>query len=368
MTRKAPYKFDHVGSFLRPEELKEARRAFESGEITAEALKAKEDECIRDIIEKQKEAGIKYITDGEFRRSWWHYDFFWGLKGVEKYTLAEDKRIKFHGETLRPDSVKIVGKISGEGHPFIDHFKFVKQFEEGDVEAKQTIPAPAQFLRTVYTQIGQGEVYENEEEFIEDVAKAYGDFFRELYEAGCRTVQIDDCTWGALVDDDAIKAYEADGKDAEKLKQTYLRINNLALDQAPEGLTLLTHICRGNYKSCFHFKGGYDKIADFLLADEHVDGFFLEYDDQRSGSFEALKKVPKGKKVVLGLLTSKSGKLENKEDIIARIKEAEKYLDKDQICISTQCGFSSTEEGNKLTEADQWKKLKLLREIAEEVL
>lgn len=200
------------------------------------------------------------------------------------------------------------------------------------------------------------------------MAKAYGEFFKEIYDLGCKTVQIDDCTWGALVDYDAIEAYKKDGKDAEELKKTYLRINNAAFDQAPDGLRLLTHICRGNYKSSFHFKGGYDKISDYLLAGEHVDGFFLEYDDDRSGSFEALSKVPVGKSVVLGLVTSKDGKLENKDEIIARIKEAEKYLDKAQISIYPQCGFSSTEEGNLILEEDQWKKIALLKEVAEEVL
>lgn len=368
MTIKAPYKFDIVGSFLRPERLKKAREDYNNGEITDIGLREVENEEIEKLIKKEKEAGLKFITDGEFRRSWWHYDFFWGLNGVEKYELAEEDRIKFHGETLRPDSVKIVGKITGGDHPFLDHFKFVQEFEEADVKAKQTIPAPAQFLRTVYQQIKEGGVYENEEDFIKDVANAYGQFFKELYDLGCRTVQIDDCTWGALVDDDAIKEYEKAGKDVENLKETYLRINNEAIDKAPEGLNVLTHICRGNYKSSFHFKGGYDKIADYLLADEHVNGFFLEYDDKRSGSFEALKKVPEGKSVVLGLVTSKVADLENKEDIIKRINEASKYLDKSQIAISPQCGFSSTEEGNKLTEEDQWKKIALLKEISEEVL
>ncbi len=368
MTIRAPHKYDIVGSFLRPERLKKAREDFSKGKINEIDLKKIEDEEIEKLIKKEKEAGLKFITDGEFRRSWWHYDFFWGLNGIEKYTLAENERIKFHGEVLRPDSVKIVGKISGTNHPFLKHFKYVQKFEEEDIKAKQTIPAPAQLLRTVYNQIGQGELYENEDDFIKDVANAYGEFFKEIYDLGCRTLQIDDCTWGALVDEDAIKEYEKDGKNVEELKKTYLRINNEAIDKAPEGLNILTHICRGNYKSSFHFKGGYDNIADYLLKDEHVNGFFLEYDDERSGSFEALKKVPKGKKVVLGLVTSKKADLEKKEDLIARINEAKKYLDKDQIAISPQCGFSSTEEGNKLKEEDQWKKIALIREVAEEVL
>lgn len=364
----APSKFDVVGSFLRPRDLKIAREKFSKGEISGEELKKVEDREIEKLVKKQKEAGLKIISDGEFRRSWWHYDFFWGLKGIEKYTLAEDELIHFHGETLRPDGVKIVGKLGGKNHPFLDHYKFVKGFEDENTVAKQTIPSPAQLLRTVYKQIGEGKIYEDENKFVEDVARAYGEFFQEIYELGCRNLQIDDCTWGALVDEDATKLYEADGKNVEDLKKIYLEINNKAIEKAPEGLNITTHICKGNYKSSFHFKGAYDAVADYVLAREKVSAFYLEYDDERSGDFKALAKIPAGKKVVLGIVTSKRPELEDKDELIARIKEAANYIPLENICISPQCGFSSTEEGNAVTEEDQWKKIELLREVAEEVL
>ena len=364
----APSKFDVVGSFLRPRDLKIAREKFSKGEILGEELKKVEDREIEKLVKKQKEAGLKIISDGEFRRSWWHYDFFWGLNGIEKYTLSQDELIHFHGETLRPDGVKIVGKIGGKNHPFLDHYKFVKGFEDENTVAKQTIPSPAQLLRTVYKQIGEGKIYKDENKFVEDVAEAYGEFFQEIYELGCRNLQIDDCTWGALVDDDATKFYEADGKNIEDLKNIYLEINNKAIEKAPEGLNITTHICKGNYKSSFHFKGAYDAVADYVLAREKVSAFYLEYDDERSGDFKALAKIPTGRKVVLGIVTSKRPELEDKEELIKRIKEAANYIPLENICISPQCGFSSTEEGNAVTEEDQWKKIALLKEVAEEVL
>ncbi|NMW85682.1 5-methyltetrahydropteroyltriglutamate--homocysteine S-methyltransferase [Peptoniphilus sp. AGMB00490] len=364
----APSKYDVVGSFLRPVELKIAREKFKKGEIDSKELKEVEDREIEKLVKKEKEAGLKIISDGEFRRSWWHYDFFWGLEGIEKYILKEDELIHFHGETLRPEGVKIVGKIGGKNHPFLEHYKFIKKFEDENTVAKQTIPSPAQLLRTVYKQIGSGEVYQDENKFIEDVAGAYGEFFHEIYELGCRNLQIDDCTWGALVDEDATKIYESDGKNIEDLKKIYLEINNRAIEKAPDGLNITTHICKGNYKSSYHFKGAYDAVADYVFAKEKVSAFYLEYDDERSGDFKALSKIPEGKKVVLGIITSKRPELEDKEKLKERIKEASQYISLENICISPQCGFSSTEEGNTLTEEDQWKKIALLKEVAEEVL
>lgn len=363
----APSKLDVVGSFLRPRELKIAREKFSKGEISGEELKKVEDREIEKLV-KKKAAGLKIISDGEFRRSWWHYDFFWGFNGIEKYTLAEDELIHFHGETLRPDGIKIVGKLGGKNHPFLDHYKFVKQFEDENTVAKQTIPSPAQLLRTVYNQIKKGNPYEDEGKFVDDLARAYGEFFQEIYDLGCINLQLDDCTWGALVDEDATRLYEKDGKNIEDLKKIYLEINNKAIGYAPEGLNITTHICKGNYKSSFHFKGAYDAVADYVLAREKVSAFYLEYDDERSGDFKPLAKIPAGKKVVLGIVTSKRPELEDKEELIARIKDATNYIPLENICISPQCGFSSTEEGNAVTEEDQWKKIKLLREVAEEVL
>lgn len=364
----APSKFDVVGSFLRPEELKIVREKFAKGEISEEELKKVEDREIEKLVKKQKEAGLKIISDGEFRRSWWHFDFFWGLKGIEKYTLAEDELIHFHGETLRPDGIKIVGKISWKNHPFLDHYKFIKGFEDENTVAKQTIPSPAQLLRSVYSQIKKGNPYEDAKDFIKDVAEAYGEFFNEIYEIGCRNIQLDDCAWGSVVDPSFAERFHVDASSLEELKEEYLKINNDAIEKAPKGLNITTHICRGNYKSHYASEGSYDSVADYVLAREKVSAFYLEYDDERSGDFKALAKIPKGKKVVLGIVTSKRPELENKEELIKRIKDAANYIPLENICISPQCGFSSTEEGNVLTEEDQWKKIKLIREVAEGIL
>lgn len=368
---KAPHKFDIVGSFLRPEELKEARRNFEEGRIDKEELTRIEDKLIEDLVKKEKEVGLKFFTDGEFRRSWWNLDFFWGLEGVEK--VVPESGYKFHGEVTRAESAKIVGKLGGKNHPFIKHFEFLKQYEEENFTPKLTIPSPSQFFAELTRQDKNEleKIYPTSEELHDDIVKAYGEFFEEVFKSGCTELQLDDCTWIGTVDEEFITeslGLEIDSPIIEELKQTYLELNNRAIEKAPEGLNLTTHICRGNYHSDWAHQGGYDKVSDYVLAKENVSGYFLEYDDERSGSFEALKKVPKGKKVVLGLITSKNGNLEDKETIKRRIEEASKYVDKDHICLSPQCGFSSTEEGNKLTEEAQWEKLRLIREIAEEVL
>ena len=364
----APSKFDVVGSFLRPALLKEAREKFKKGEISAQELKKVEDREIEKLVKKEKEAGLKIISDGEFRRSWWHFDFFWGLHGIEKYTLAEDELIHFHGETLRPEGIKVVGKISGKNHPFLEHYKFLKGFEDENTVAKQTVPSPAQLLRGVYNQIKKGNPYEDVKEFIKDVAAAYGEFFKEIYDLGCRNLQLDDCAWGSVLDPSFAERFHVDAKSIDELKEEYLKINNDAIDKAPEGLNITTHICRGNYKSHYASEGSYDSVADYVLAREKVNAFYLEYDDDRSGDFKALAKVPAGKKVVLGIVTSKRAELEDKNKLIERIKEAAKYIPLENICISPQCGFASTEEGNAVTEEDQWKKIALLKKVAEEIL
>ena len=364
----APSKFDVVGSFLRPVELKEAREKFKKGEISPQELKEVEDREIEKLVKKEKEAGLKIISDGEFRRSWWHFDFFWGLHGIEKYTLSEDELIHFHGETLRPEGIKVVGKISGKNHPFLEHYKFLKGFEDENTVAKQTVPSPAQLLRGVYNQIKKGNPYEDVKEFIKDVSAAYGEFFKEIYDLGCRNLQLDDCAWGSVLDPSFAERFHVDAKSIDELKEEYLKINNDAIDKAPEGLNITTHICRGNYKSHYASEGSYDSVADYVLAKEKVNAFYLEYDDERSGDFKALAKIPEGKKVVLGIVTSKRAELEDKNKLIERIKEAAKYIPLENICISPQCGFASTEEGNTVTEEDQWKKIALLKEVAEEIL
>ena len=364
----APFRADIVGSFLRPEELKQARAAFAAGSIKADELKAVEDRLISELIAKQKKAGLQVITDGEFRRSYWHLDFMWGFNGVEHIEL--DHGYYFHGEETTHGSIALSGKITGENHPFVEHFKFVKQFEEEGIVARQTIPAPAQMLIECFRDNNTENTlkyYPNLNELIEDIAAAYRQVIKDLAAAGCRNIQLDDCTWGCMVDEDFWKSMLGSGITLEGEAAKYLRINNLALVDAPEGVTITSHICRGNYHSTFACKGAYDPVAPYVFAKENVSALYLEYDDARSGSFEALKQVSSDKKVVLGLITTKHPELEDKATVIARIHEAAQYIPLDRLYLSPQCGFASCEIGNKLTEEEQWAKIALVQEIAKEV-
>ena len=367
-TMRAPYRYDYVGSFLRPEKLKEARKQYENQEIEYTALKKVEDECITELVTKQKQAGYHFITDGEFRRTWWHMDFFWGLNGIEKVNTKEG--LRFHGETTRNESARITGKISGKGHPFVEDFKFVKQFEEEGVEVKQTIPAPTQLLAQLRLPEFQKEnesVYPDQEELKKDIVKAYTEVIEDLYEAGCRNLQFDDCTWTLYADPGMWNRF---GITEEKLKaicEEGVTLNNAVLACKKEDMVINTHVCRGNFHSTYANVGPYDPVAPYLFAQEDVDAFYLEYDSDRAGGFEPLKYVPDHKKVVLGLITSKNGALEDKFRIIRRIHQAALYHPLQNLCLSPQCGFASTEEGNKLTEEQQWAKLAFIKEIAEEV-
>lgn len=365
--KTAPFRFDNVGSFLRPLRLKEARDAFAKNTISEEELKSVEDEAIEELIEKQKEIGLKAITDGEFRRSWWHLDFMWGLEGVEKVEV--DEGYQFADVETRAESARLTGKIGGSGHPFIEHFKFVNRFADDEIIARQTVPAPAQFLAELQrpdNKEATDKFYPNEEELLEDIAAAYRTFIKELYETGCRNLQLDDCTWGMIVDEDYWKNMAGDFT-VEDLSRKYVEVNNKAIEGAPEDLVITTHVCRGNYRSTWASSGAYDTVADILFGEENVEGYYLEFDTERAGGFESLSKVSGDKVVVLGLFSSKLPELEDKEEIKARIEEAAKYIDKDRLCISPQCGFASTEEGNNLTEKEQWDKLQLVKEVAEEV-
>ena len=367
-TMRVPYRYDYVGSFLRPEKLKEARKQFENKEIDYIALKKVEDECITELVTRQKQAGYHFITDGEFRRTWWHMDFFWGLNGIEKVNTIDG--LHFHGETTRNESARITGKISGKGHPFVEDFKFVKQFEEEGVEVKQTIPTPTQLLAQLRLPEFQKEneaVYPDQEELKKDIVKAYTEVIEELYAAGCRNLQFDDCTWTLYADPDMWNQF---GLTEEKLKaicEEGVALNNAVLACKKEDMVINTHVCRGNFHSTYANVGPYDPVAPYLFAKEDVDAFYLEYDSDRAGGFEPLKYVPDHKKVVLGLITSKNGELEDKLRIIRRIHQAALYHPLQNLCLSPQCGFASTEEGNKLTEEQQWAKLALIKEIAEEV-
>ena len=366
---KTPFRYDFVGSFLRPERLKEARRAFDNGNIGYDELKKVEDETITELVSKLKELGYHVITDGEFRRATWYLDFMWALDGVGHKPTKTG--LPFHGEDAIVDDTYLVGKLklSGE-HPFVDHFRFVKQFEDEDTVAKQTIPSPAQFLAQFLFPFNLESTfaqYESEEAFIDDVVEVYNEFIRQLYDAGCRNLQLDDCTWGIFTNKSGSLLFGTTEEGTVEVQKKYKDVNNRVIDAAPDDLVVTTHVCRGNYHSTYISSGPYDAVADVLLGEENVSAFFLEFDDERSGGFEPLAKVPEDKKVVLGLVTTKRPELEDKAVLHARIKEASKYVPLERLYLSPQCGFASCEIGNKLTEEEQWAKLRLVKEVAEEV-
>lgn len=365
-TLKTPFIYDFVGSFLRPQALKDAKTKYQNNDITKEEYDKIVNEEITKLVAKQKELGFHAITDGEFRRTFWHLDFMWGFEGVEH--KATGGGVPFNDELAVLDDTYLIGKFKAKAHPFVEYFKFLKQFEDENTVAKYTIPAPAQ---TYLQFIVPGSIektrrfYETNEELIEDIGKAYRNVIKQFYDAGCRNLQLDDCSWGSAIGDCANQ--DAFGIDINEFKEQLLSVNNLALENKPDDLVITSHICRGNYHSTYFSSGAYDPVADYVFARENVDALLLEYDDERSGSFEPLAKVSADKKVVLGLITTKSPKLEDKNEVIKRIYEAAKYIPLDRLCLSPQCGFASCEIGNKLTEEEQWAKLKLVKEIAEEV-
>jgi len=359
-----PFRADHVGSLLRPPALKEARAKRERGEITAGALRAVEDREIERAIRKQEEIGLKLATDGEFRRSWYQFDFLKGLDGVELYQVAEG--IEFHGVKTKAESVRTVGRVGFSTHPHVEDFRFTKAHTH--VMPKMTIPAPNMLHFRPGRRSISKQAYPDLESFFEDVANASRKALRAFYDAGCRYLQFDDTTWAMMCDERELAHSRERGDEPEKLPAIYARMINRALEGKPADLTVTMHSCRGNFRSTFIASGGYEPLAERLFNEIALDGYFLEYDSDRAGGFEPLRFFPKGKKqLVLGLLTSKSGKLEKKDDIKRRIDEATKYVALDQLCLSPQCGFASTEEGNVLSEDEQWAKLALVVEIAGEV-
>ena len=360
---KPPFRADHVGSLLRPVALHEARRRRATGEIGAAELKAIEDREIEKIVRKQEEVGLRLATDGEFRRSWWQFDFYKGLDGVEMYTAGEG--IQFAGVTTKAESVRVIGKVGFSGHPHVEHFKYLKAHCK--VTPKMTIPAPS----TLHFRQGRGsidkKVYPGLDAYFDDVAMAYRKAIRAFYDAGCRYLQMDDTAWSMLCDPKEREKSRGRGDDPEKLGPLYGDLINAAMSDTPADMTITMHLCRGNYKSTFMGAGGYEAEAEVLFNRINVHGYFMEYDTERAGGFEPLRLLPKGKIVVLGLVTTKTGKLESKDELKRRIDEAAKYTDIEQLCLSGQCGFASTEEGNALTEDEQWAKLKLIVEVADEV-
>lgn len=368
-TLHTPFRYDYVGSFLRPDVLKQARADFEAGVIDRAALTAVEDECIRDLVAKQKALGYHVITDGEFRRATWHLDFMWSLNGVGH--AKTQTGLPFHDEAAMIDDTFVTGKISAPAHhPFVDHFRFVQALEDENTVAKQTIPAPAQCLAQFempFNWAATGKFYKDRYELADDIAAAYITVCRELYDAGCRNLQFDDTTWGMFADKSAPGLYGTDAEGLKEFEELHRDLNNKVIAALPDDLIINTHICRGNFHSTYANTGAYDPVADYVFAGENVNAYFLEYDDERSGGFEPLAKVNGDKKVVLGLITTKTPVLEDKQAVIDRIHQAAKYIDLDRLYLSPQCGFASCEIGNKLTEEEQWAKLKLVKEIAEEV-
>lgn len=367
----APFRCDIVGSFLRPDVLKQARADFEAGAIDANQLKTVEDIAIRDLVAKQKAAGLKVITDGEFRRSYWHLDFMWGLQGIERRASREG--YQFHDEETTADTAVVTGPVSGENHPFVEHFKFVNALSDENHVARQTIPAPIQTFAEVTLDRCDGQteilraVYPTDEALADAIAAAYRQVIADLYKAGCRNIQFDDCTWGMYCDTTFAAQIGLKPDDIQKICELGVRLNNAAIEDQPDDLAINTHVCRGNYHSTYAFEGSYDPIAPYLFAKENARTFYLEFDTPRAGGFESLAHIADGKYVVLGLVTSKQPGLEDKETVKARIAEASKYVPLDHLCLSPQCGFASCEIGNKLTEEEQWAKIALVQEIAKEV-
>jgi 5-methyltetrahydropteroyltriglutamate--homocysteine methyltransferase len=360
----APFRADHVGSFLRSPELKAARAKREAGEITAEQLKTIEDCEIKALITKQAEVGLKLATDGELRRKWWHYDFFFGLDGIERYQLRND--LGFQGVQAIADGIRVADRIDFSTHPFLDHFKFLAANTKA--APKMTIPSPTVLHFRLEHDGVRSSAYQHRDDILEDLGKAYSKAVQALYQAGCRYLQFDDTAFAYLCSPDEMAKAKARGINTERVARQYADVVNAALKNKPADMVITTHICRGNFRSTWIASGGYEPVAEILFGGTDYDGFFLEYDSERAGGFEPLRFVPKGKKrVVLGLITSKSGELENRDVIKRRIAEATKYIALDQCCLSTQCGFASTEDGNVLSEAQQWAKLREVVAIANEV-
>jgi 5-methyltetrahydropteroyltriglutamate--homocysteine methyltransferase len=358
-----PFRADHVGSLLRTAPLKQARTKFAKAEIDAAALKAVEDREIEKIVAKQQEVGLKLATDGEFRRSWWHFDFFRALKGVEFISAPP---IKFHGVETKAEAIKITGKVDFVGHPMIEHFKFLKAHCK--VTPKMCIPAPSTFHFRQGRAMVSKEVYPGYDEFFADCAAAWRKAIRAFYDAGCHYLQLDDTAWAMICDPHEREESKKRGDNPDQLPAMYARVTNATLEGKPADMAITMHSCRGNFRSTWLAQGGYEFVAEQLLGNTNFDGYFLEYDSDRAGGFEPLRFFPKGnKQLVLGLVTSKQGRLEPRDDILRRIEEATKYVALDQLCLSPQCGFASTEEGNVLTEDEQWAKLRMIVELAEEV-
>jgi 5-methyltetrahydropteroyltriglutamate--homocysteine methyltransferase len=365
---KPPFRADHVGSLLRPRELLEARDRFAAGDISADELRSVEDGAIEDVIRMQQDVGLQSATDGEFRRASWHMDFIYSLDGISK--AEDDMHVEFRNEQgtidFHPAALRVDGKLGVSETIFGKDFEFVKQHASG-VTPKQTVPSPSMVHYRGGAAAIDKDVYPDVDRFWGDLTAAYAEEVRRMGELGCSYLQFDDTSLAYLNDPRQRQMIEERGEDAEHLHESYIRHINEALAGRPEGMTVTTHMCRGNFRSSWVAEGGYDFVAEALFNELQVDGFFLEYDDARSGGFEPLRFVPAGKQVVLGLVTTKRGELEDKDELKRRIEDAARYVDLDQLSLSPQCGFSSTVEGNTVTYDQEVAKLRLIVETAQEV-
>jgi 5-methyltetrahydropteroyltriglutamate--homocysteine methyltransferase len=367
MTRsRPPFRADHVGSLLRPTALKEARARHARGEIDTAALKAIEDREIDAAIRKQEAVGLKSVTDGEYRRASWQTDFLVALDGVESY--EGERAFKFHGATPRPVQLRVNKRLGGDGapHPMIEHFKFVRAHAKQ--LPKMTIPSPSTLHFRFGRKVVPEAIYPSMDEFYRDLGRTWRGVVHGFADAGCRYLQLDETNLTYLCDPELRRQVAARGDDPDQLPSVYAGMINAAIAGIPSDMTITMHLCRGNFRSTFiSAGGGYEPVAELLFNSINVHGYFMEYDSDRSGGFEPLRFVPKGKTVVLGLVTTKSGQLESRGEIKRRIEQAAKFVDIDQLCLSPQCGFASTEEGNILAEEEQWAKLRMIVELADEV-
>jgi 5-methyltetrahydropteroyltriglutamate--homocysteine methyltransferase len=359
-----PFRADHVGSLLRPPALKEARARREHNEISAPELHAAEDAAIVQAIAKQGEIGLLSATDGEYRRAMWHFDFLEGLDGVEGYRAVHGIAFKGGVET-QAKGLRVTGKLGFTGHPMIGHFEFLRDHTRAT--PKMTIPSPSVLHFRGGRQAVSTDVYPEMDGFYRDLGQAYRRAVAAFAAAGCRYLQLDEVNLAYLCDPEQRQVLRDRGDDPERLPAIYAEMINTAIADRPADMTITMHLCRGNFRSSWIAQGGYEPVAELLFNQIGVDGYFMEFDTDRAGGFEPLRLVPKGKMVVLGLVTSKSGKLESADDLKRRIDQASKYLSLEQICLSPQCGFASTEEGNALTEGEQWAKLARVVEVANDV-
>lgn len=361
-----PFRAELVGSFLRPEAIKTARQAFTQGLISKNELRDIENREILKLVAKQKEVGLSFITDGEYRRAYWHLDFLEGLDGVTKTETKYD--LQFHEVKIKNECVYISGEVDFTNHPMLEDFTFLYELSNDHI-SKFTIPSPNVLYHLgakVSELYKEKPVYKSDEELRRAIANTYKKAIKAFYDRGCRYLQFDDTIWGRFCDIKFQQDCKEKAIDTEQLYREYVELINESISEKPDDLFIGLHVCRGNFQSSWFSSGGYEPVAKVLFGEAKVDAFFLEYDNDRSGDFAPLRYI-KDQFVVLGLITTKFAELEDKEAVIKRIEEASQYVNIDQLCLSPQCGFSSTEEGNKITEEDQWNKVKLVLDIANSV-